>query len=129
MQPVRQGVLREAEHDPQAFLDEGYDLGGEDARRQRNRSVEMERIPSLSTNERIGRPPSGGAMGTSNGLPRSRRVTGITIAKPEGPSFMRPAETTTAGRSPPCSWPPTGSKATCQTSPRRGRGSGLPVDA
>jgi len=80
----------------------------------------MQRTCSHITKLRARSPPSGGATKTCMELPSSVRVIGQMTTRRNGLALKPSADTTRAGRLPPCSWPRTGSRSTHHTSPRRG---------
>ena len=88
--------------------------------RRVRRSTATDRTSSVLMKLFILRPASGGSTGTWRGIPLAREVTGSTTANPAGPWLKVSTETTSAGRTPACSWPRVGFRSTIQISPREG---------
>ncbi len=89
-------------------------------RRRVIRSSEIDRKASLMAKLRVFNPASPASIATRDRIPLSLDVIGATITRPLGPWLNWSAETTKAGRFPPCSCPSAGSRLTSHTSPRTG---------
>ena len=85
-----------------------------------SRRVEIERMSSVLAKLGRVRPPSGGSIWMCVGMRRWTVVMGTTITSCAGPAFSVSAETMSAGRVRPCSWPRTGSRSTYRALPRSG---------